>query len=155
MTLKPNWTDFCLRPKTQLYFSQWNWIKEKVRSFHLLITMKLYVYVLEARDLPENNCYVKLQVGKQKSKTRALKITTNAVWNEEFVFKVHDNDEELVLSVFRNDDDLGFFNGSSELMGRVRIQLCSLSAEDNHTLPPTWFSLEKPKTEKYISNVCG
>ena len=126
--------------------------------------MRLYVYVLEGRDFHEKNkCYVKLQVGKHKSKTRALRrpkgIACNLAWNEEFVFRVHDMDDEVVLSVWdQGDDDSGLFHGSGGLVGRVRIPVWSVVAEDNHTLSPTWFSLEKPKTNnaKHVNvNDCG
>ena len=114
------------------------------------------MYVLECQDLHGKNCYVKLQVGKQKSKTRILRNPTNLVWNEEFVFRVHDLDEELVVSVYDHDDDSGFFHGSEGLMGRVRFPVWSVIAEDNHTLTPTWFSLEKPKSNgKHINKDCG
>ncbi|OVA20611.1 C2 calcium-dependent membrane targeting [Macleaya cordata] len=112
--------------------------------------MRLCVYVLEARDLPVKDsegltdAFVKLHVGKYKSKTRVLKKTLNPVWNEEFVFRVHDIDDELIVSVFHHDDH-GFFNAPGDLLGRVRIPLWSVIDEDNQTLPPTWFSLEKDK----------
>ena len=54
--------------------------------------MRLYVYVLEAKDLSVKDSYVKLQVEKHKSKTRILRNTMMPVWNEEFVFRVHDMD---------------------------------------------------------------
>ncbi|PON96729.1 C2- GRAM domain containing protein [Trema orientale] len=120
--------------------------------------MRLYVYVLEGQDLHDKNCYVKLQVGKEKSKTRILRNPRNLVWNEEFVFRVHDLGEELVVSVYVHDDGSGLFHGSNGLMGRVRIPVWSVVAEDNHTLPPTWFSLEKPKSitgKHIISKDCG
>ena len=63
------------------------------------------MYVLEAKDLSVKDSYVKLQVGKHKSKTRILRNTMMPVWNEEFVFRVHDMDEELVVSLFHHDDD--------------------------------------------------
>ncbi|XP_030495656.2 C2 and GRAM domain-containing protein At5g50170 [Cannabis sativa] len=111
--------------------------------------MKLYVYVLEGKDLHVKNCYVKLQVGKQKSKTKILRNpTNNLIWNEEFVFRVHDMDEELIVSVYDHDIDPGFFHGSGGLMGRIRLPIWSVVAEDNHTLAPTWLSLEKPKRNK-------
>lgn len=119
--------------------------------------MRLCVNVLQAMDLPVNECYVKLQVGKSKSKTRVLKVGPNPLWFEEFVFRLHDVDnEELILSIFYHDDDIyGFFNGSRDLVGRVRIPVCSIAAEPNQTLPPTWFSLESPKYGKFSNRDCG
>uniref|UniRef100_A0A2N9GVK6 C2 domain-containing protein n=1 Tax=Fagus sylvatica TaxID=28930 RepID=A0A2N9GVK6_FAGSY len=117
--------------------------------------MRLYVYVLEGKDLSVKDSYVKIQVGKHKSKTRILRNTHMPIWNEEFVFSVHDTDEELVVSLFRHDDEPRVFHGSRDLVGRVRIPAWSIAAEENHTLPPTWFALEKPKSGKFISEDCG
>ncbi|KAK3037535.1 hypothetical protein RJ639_030343 [Escallonia herrerae] len=117
--------------------------------------MRLFVYVLEGKDWPVKDSYVKLQVGKFKSKTRVLKNTTNPVWNEEFVFRVHDMEDELVVSVYHHDDDSGFFIVSGDLVGRVRVPVWSVAGEENHNLPPTWFSLEKPKSHKSINQDCG
>ncbi|KAF3436933.1 hypothetical protein FNV43_RR19686 [Rhamnella rubrinervis] len=117
--------------------------------------MRVYVYVLEGKNLHGKECYVKLQVGRQKSKTRIKKKTTDPVWNEEFVFTLRDMDEEVVLAVFLRDDDSGFFNSSADLMGRIQIPVSSVAAEDNHTMPPTWFPLQRPKAcGKYTSIDC-
>ncbi|EEF51927.1 conserved hypothetical protein [Ricinus communis] len=110
--------------------------------------MRLYVYVLQAKELPVKDSFVTLQIGKHNSKTRVLKDSANPVWNEEFVFRVHDTDVDLVVSVFNYNHD---HRGSGDLLGRVRIPVCSISAENNHSLPPTWFSLEKPLTGKFIN----
>ncbi|KAL5814872.1 hypothetical protein ACOSQ4_025513 [Xanthoceras sorbifolium] len=118
--------------------------------------MRLYVYVLQAKDLLVRDSYVKVQVGKYKSKTRILRNNANPVWNEEFVFRIHDVEvEELVVSVFNHDHDSGFLHTSGDCMGRVRIPVWSVAAENNQVLPPTWFSLEHSKTGKYINTVCG
>jgi Ca2+-dependent lipid-binding protein len=117
--------------------------------------MRLYVYVLEAKDLPVKDSYVKLKVGKHKSKTRISRNTLQPVWNEEFVFSVHDTDEELLVSVFHHFEEPSVFNGSGNLVGRVWIPVWSVAAEKNQTLPPTWFSLEKPKAGKFINKDCG
>ncbi|KAL5718136.1 hypothetical protein ACHQM5_011072 [Ranunculus cassubicifolius] len=111
--------------------------------------MKLYVYVLEARDLHVNggsclDAYVKVKVGKLKSRTRVLKKTRNPVWNEEFVFRVLDVEDDLIVSVFHKDDS-GFFNLSRDLLGQAEISVKSIVSEDDQTLPPTWFSLQVPK----------
>ncbi|XP_021292585.1 C2 and GRAM domain-containing protein At5g50170 isoform X2 [Herrania umbratica] len=117
--------------------------------------MRLYVYVLQAKNLGVEDSYVKLQVGKFKSKTRTLRSTLNPIWNEEFVFRVHDVGEQVVVSVFHHDDDSGFFNASKDLVGRVRIPVWLIADEDNQTLPPTWLSLEEPKTGRFINKDCG
>ncbi|XP_071903699.1 C2 and GRAM domain-containing protein At5g50170 isoform X3 [Coffea arabica] len=114
--------------------------------------MRLFVYLLEGRDLAVKDSYVKLKVGKSKSKTRVLKNTRNPVWNEEFVFRVHDLEDELVLSVYQFNEDSGFFNVAGDLVGRVKIPVWSIVAEKNHYLPPTWFSLQNRKSLKSTTN---
>ncbi|XP_042950527.1 C2 and GRAM domain-containing protein At5g50170 isoform X3 [Carya illinoinensis] len=119
------------------------------------VSMRLYVYVLEAKDLPVKDSYVNLQVGKHKSKTRILRNTIVPVWNDEFVFRVHGTDEELVVSVYHHVEEPKIFSGSGNLLGRIWIPLWSVAAEKNQTLPPTWFPLERPKTGKFINKECG
>ncbi|KAI3942052.1 hypothetical protein MKW92_001768 [Papaver armeniacum] len=122
--------------------------------------MRLYVYVLEAKELSSstlqggatNALVVKLQVGKYKSKTRVLK---NPVWNEEFVFRVHDMDDELIVSVYEynSEQDHGlFFNNvhGELLLGKVRVPVWSVINEDKQTLPPTWFSLNGKDSGKVL-----
>ncbi|CAI0451553.1 unnamed protein product, partial [Linum tenue] len=115
--------------------------------------MNLYVYVLEARDLPVKDAFVvKLRVGKRKSKTRVLRNTANPVWNEEFIFPIHAHDDEnLLVSVFTHHDGAGLFGaGSGDLVGRVSVPVGSVAGEPNQTLPPTWFSLESPSAGKHV-----
>lgn len=117
------------------------------------------MYVLEANDLPvKSSSYVKLQVGKFKSKTRTI-TGSDPVWNEEFVFRVHDLEDEHVLSVYNRDDDDSysrFFNVSGFLLGRIRVPVWTVSGEENECLPPTWFSLTKPKNGKqHVKRKCG
>lgn len=108
--------------------------------------MRLYVYLLEGREWAVKDSYVKLKVGRAKSKTRVVMNTKNPVWNEEFVFRVRDLEDELVVSVYKFNEESGFFNVSKYLVGRVRIPLWSVAAEENQNLPPTWFNLEKRKS---------
>ncbi|CAA0818101.1 C2 and GRAM domain-containing protein [Striga hermonthica] len=122
--------------------------------------MRLYVCLLEGRDLPAKDfCYVKLQVGKCKSRSRVLRSGEKLIWNEEFFFRVHDLEDELVVSVCRHDGDReqhGIFGASSgDCVGRVRVPIWSVVAEENHNLPPTWFSVERPKSAKSINRDCG
>lgn len=67
------------------------------------------------------------------------------------------DDDELVVSVYSYDDEyVGFFNnGVKVLVGRVRIPLWSVAAEENHHLEPTWFSVENYKSNKTIKKECG
>ncbi|PWA38192.1 C2 calcium/lipid-binding and GRAM domain containing protein [Artemisia annua] len=120
--------------------------------------MRLYVYVLEGKDWLVSQSFIKLKVGKSKFRTRVLKDTKNPKWNEEFAFKVDCvDDDELVVSVYSYDDEyVGFFNnGVKVLVGRVRIPLWSVAAEENHHLEPTWFSVENYKSSKTIKKECG
>ncbi|KAJ9567886.1 hypothetical protein OSB04_003852 [Centaurea solstitialis] len=114
--------------------------------------MRLYVYVLEAKNLELEESFVKLRVGKFKSRTRVLKNTKTPIWNEEFAFRVHSLDDQLVVSVYRHRDNeaIGFLKRS--LAGRVRIPLWSIAAEENHHLPPTWFSIQNTKSR---NKECG
>ncbi|KAF8037069.1 hypothetical protein BT93_B0092 [Corymbia citriodora subsp. variegata] len=117
--------------------------------------MRVYVYMLGAEGLPVKDSYVKVQVGKLKSKTRVVERTENPWWNEEFVFRVHDCEEEVVLSVYHHEDSPGLFGSSGELLGRVKIPVWSVADEENRILPPTWFSVGKPKAGKFIRKDCG
>ena len=112
--------------------------------------MRLYVYVLEARGLPTAKpsdggaaaagVYAKLKVGKHKSRTRALRGTLDPVWNQEFVFRMEDDEEgeELEVGVFREAEG----GGGGELLGRVRLPVHAASGEGVQTVPPTWLSLQ-------------
>ncbi|XP_022137255.1 C2 and GRAM domain-containing protein At5g50170 isoform X2 [Momordica charantia] len=117
--------------------------------------MKLYVYVLEAKELHVKDSFAKLRVGRRKAKTRIIRNSSNPVWNEEFVFKFRDVHEELIVSVYEHSDESTFFHGESGLIGRFRIPIWSVAAEDSHTLPPTWFDVRRSKTEKFVSEVAG
>ncbi|KAJ1403301.1 VASt domain [Sesbania bispinosa] len=117
--------------------------------------LRLYVCVLEAKDLPVKNTYVKLKIGKFKSKTRILRNTSNPIWNEEFVFRVHDAEDVLVVSVVNHNDESRVINGFVDFLGEVRIPLGSVAFEEKQTLPPTWFSLQSPKSGKFFNTYCG
>lgn len=112
---------------------------------------KLYVCVLEAKDLPVKNSRVKLKLGKFKYKTRILKNTFNPIWNEEFVFKVKDIAEDvLVVNVVNHSDQ----SKVVDFVGEVRIPV---GFEDNkQILPPTWFELQcSNKNGKFFNKFCG
>ncbi|KAH1126466.1 hypothetical protein AAZX31_06G169700 [Glycine max] len=122
--------------------------------------LRLYVCVLETKDLPVKDTYVTLRLGKLKCKTRILRNTWNPVWNEEFGFKVHGAEDVLVVSVVVNHDNnnkcRSVTNGSVvEFVGEVRIPVGSVAFEDKQTLLPTWFSLESPKSGRFFNKYCG
>ncbi|XP_055828101.1 C2 and GRAM domain-containing protein At5g50170 [Solanum dulcamara] len=117
--------------------------------------MRLYVYLLEGKDWAVEDSYVRLKVGKFKSKTRVLKNTKNPIWNEEFVFRVHDLEDQLVLSVYQHHHNSGIFNVYGDLIGKLKIPVWSVATEENQNLPPTWFSIKKPKSSKSVDKYCG
>ncbi|XP_058102506.1 C2 and GRAM domain-containing protein At5g50170-like isoform X2 [Magnolia sinica] len=115
---------------------------------------KIHVYVLEARDLPPSDggrtdSYVKLRLGKYEARTRVVRKTSNPIWNEEFIFRVDDQDDLIVISVYIDGPDHHhhhldgrFFNGrASCFVGQVRIPISTVLAEEKQMVPPTWFSL--------------
>lgn len=116
---------------------------------------KLYVCVLEAKDLPVKNSRVKLKLGKFKYKTRILRNTFNPIWNEEFVFKVKDIAEDvLVVNVVNHHSDE---SKVVDFVGEVRIPVGEVGFEDNkQILPPTWFELQcSNKNGKFFNKFCG
>ncbi|KAG2298910.1 hypothetical protein Bca4012_010467 [Brassica carinata] len=119
--------------------------------------MRLYVYVLQAKDFPVQETFVVLNVGKHKSKTRVSRGTSNPIWNEEFVFRVGGVEEgdDVVVSVLHHDQNHHQSNVSTGLIGKVRIPLCSVAGEENQTLLPTWFVIEKPSDGKFVNIECG
>ncbi|ERN09973.1 hypothetical protein AMTRI_Chr06g172220 [Amborella trichopoda] len=80
--------------------------------------MKLYVHVIEARGLPAKDLngfsdpFVKVQLGKNKFRTKVVKKNLNPSRNEECCFRVEDLKEELNICVldkykYFNDDFIG------------------------------------------------
>ncbi|MED6170371.1 hypothetical protein PIB30_030223 [Stylosanthes scabra] len=127
--------------------------------------VRLCVCVLEAKDLPVNESYVKLKLGKLKSKTtRIVRNTCNPVWNEEFDLKVHDFEQVLLVSVVSNNthyyhggDGSRVINGGSVeiVIGELRVLVGSVASAEKQTLPPTWFNLESPNSGKFFNKYCG
>ncbi|BAT79465.1 hypothetical protein LR48_Vigan04g066700 [Vigna angularis] len=115
--------------------------------------LRLHVCVLEAKDLPVSATYVKLRLAKLKAKTRILTNTCNPVWNQEFCFRVHDAEDVLLLSVVSHVNECRVTNGYVGFVGEVRIPVGSISFE--HTLLPTWFSLQSPRSGKFFNKYCG
>ncbi|EOA12464.1 hypothetical protein CARUB_v10025800mg [Capsella rubella] len=120
--------------------------------------MRLYVYILQAKDLPAKETFAKLHVGKHKSKTRVARDTSSPIWNEEFVFRIStdvvDEGDDVVVSILHHELDR-YSNVSTGLIGKVRIPLRSVAAEENQTLLPTWFVIEKPSDGKLVNIECG
>ncbi|KAF5943495.1 hypothetical protein HYC85_017572 [Camellia sinensis] len=100
--------------------------------------MKLLVRVIEARNIPAmdpngfSDPYVKLQLGKQKFRSKVVKKCLNPTWCEDFTFKVEDLKEELVVSFLF----LTFWMPIEKSLGTA------------------WYSLQ-PKNKKSKNKDCG
>ena len=109
------------------------------------------VRVVEARvpfDNGLNNPYVRVQLGRQKFKTKVLKKCMNAKWDEEFSFRVNDLDEELIVCVMDEDK---FFH--DDFVGQLKMPISLVFEEESKSLS-SWFSLQ-PKSKKSKSKECG
>lgn len=122
-----------------------------LRSF---VAMQLLVHVIEARGLraldPEelSDPYVRLQLGKNRMKTKVVKKTLDPLWDEEFSFWVGDLHprEKLIVSVLDDDDD--------KLLGRIKVPLRSILDTDNLSLGNSWHQLQ-PKKKNSKNRVRG
>uniref|UniRef100_A0A0E0EMN4 C2 and GRAM domain-containing protein n=1 Tax=Oryza meridionalis TaxID=40149 RepID=A0A0E0EMN4_9ORYZ len=117
--------------------------------------MRLNVRVIEARNLRAmdsngfSDPYVKLQLGKQRFKTKVVKKNLNPAWDQEFSFSVGDVRDVLKLYVY--DEDM---IGIDDFLGQVKVPLEDVLAADNYSLGARWFQLlPKGKTDKAID--CG
>ncbi|KAI4298841.1 hypothetical protein L6164_032357 [Bauhinia variegata] len=117
--------------------------------------MQLLVYVIEAKNLPPmdsnglSDLYVRLQLGKQRFKTKVIKNSSNPQWDEEFSFGVDDLNEELVVSVMDEDK---YFN--DDFVGQVKVPISTVFDEEIKSLGTVWFSLH-PKSKKSKHKDCG
>uniref|UniRef100_A0ACD5Y7V7 Uncharacterized protein n=1 Tax=Avena sativa TaxID=4498 RepID=A0ACD5Y7V7_AVESA len=117
--------------------------------------MRLTVRVIAARNLRAmdfngfSDPYVKLQVGKQRFKTKVVKMNLNPEWDQEFSFAVADVREVLKLDVY--DEDL---IGIDDFLGQVKVPLEDLLAAENLSLGQRWYQL-LPKTKSDKAVDCG
>ncbi|KAJ6991843.1 hypothetical protein NC653_015250 [Populus alba x Populus x berolinensis] len=117
--------------------------------------MKLVVRLIEARSLPPTDpnglrdSYAKLQLGKQKFRTKVVKKNLNPSWGEEFSFKVEDLKEELVVGVLDEDK---YFN--DDIVGQIKVPVSQVFDADNQSLGTVWYSLQ-PKNKKSRFKECG
>ncbi|XP_059663715.1 C2 and GRAM domain-containing protein At1g03370 [Cornus florida] len=117
--------------------------------------MKLLVRVIEARNIPAmdpngfSDPYVKLQLGKQKFRTKVIKKCLNPSWCEGFTFKVEDLKEELVISVLDEDK----FN--DDFVGQIRVPISQVFDADGSTLGTAWYPLQPKGNKKIKSKDCG
>ncbi|KAG8087292.1 hypothetical protein GUJ93_ZPchr0010g9308 [Zizania palustris] len=117
--------------------------------------MRLNVRVIEARNLRAmdsngfSDPYVKLQLGKQRFKTKVVKKNLNPTWDQEFSFSIS-GDALDVLKLYVYDEDM---IGTDDFLGQVKVPLEDVLA-DNFMLGMRWFQLlPKSKTDKAID--CG
>lgn len=117
--------------------------------------MKLLVRVIEARNIPPmdpnglSDPYVKLQLGKQKFKSKVVKKCLNPSWCEEFVFKVDDLKEELLICVLDEDK---YFN--DDFVGQIKVPIAQVFESQDKSLGTAWYTL-LPKNKKLKNKECG
>lgn len=111
--------------------------------------------VIEARNIPATDLnglsdpYVKLQLGKQKFRTKVMKKTLTPSWGEEFSFRVDDLNEELVISVLDEDK---YFN--DDFVGQVKVPVWKVFEAENKSLSSDWYPLQ-PRNKKSKNKECG
>lgn len=117
--------------------------------------MRLTVRVIEARNLRAmdsngfSDPYVKLQLGKQRFKTKVIKMNLNPTWDQEFSFLVGDVKDVLKLDVY--DEDILQMD---DFLGQLRVPLEDVLAADDLSLCTRWYQLlPKGKTNKTVD--CG
>ncbi|KAL0353336.1 UNVERIFIED_CONTAM: C2 and GRAM domain-containing protein [Sesamum angustifolium] len=117
--------------------------------------MKLLVRVIEARNIPAldpngfSDPYVKLQLGRQRFRSKVVKKCLNPSWCEEFTFKVDDLKEELLISVLDEDK---YFN--DDFVGQIKVPVSQVFEAEDKTLGTTWYTLQ-PKNKKAKNKECG
>lgn len=113
------------------------------------------VRVIEARNIPPmdlnglSDPYVKIQLGKQKFRSKVVKKSLNPQWGEEFGFRVDDLNEELLVFVLDEDK---YFN--DDFVGQLRIPVSKVFDSEDKSLGPSWYSLQ-PKNKKSKNKDCG
>jgi len=102
----------------------------------LLLPWKLRLGLIKAQHLPQHlhsahlglmkttDPFVTFDIpGQQEQISKIITNTLNPEWNEEFLFDVHDEKQELVLRVFYWSED-----SKNDLIGDVRLKLSDLSS---------------------------
>ncbi|KAI9123988.1 hypothetical protein K1719_005288 [Acacia pycnantha] len=117
--------------------------------------MKLVVRVIEAKNLPPtdpnglSDPYVKIQLGRQRFKTKVVKKSLNPKWDEEFSFRVDDLNEGLHFCVM--DEDKYFHD---DFVGQLKVPVSLVFEEEIKSLGTAWYSLQ-PKGKKSKNKECG
>ncbi|XP_042040154.1 C2 and GRAM domain-containing protein At1g03370-like isoform X2 [Salvia splendens] len=117
--------------------------------------MNLLVRVSEAKSLPPmesngfTNPYVKLELGRQAFRSKAVKKCLNPLWSEEFIFKVDDLKRKLVVSVL--DEERCFNN---DFVGQIRVPVAWVFEAKDQSLGTSWYTLH-PKSNNAKNKGCG
>ncbi|XP_047968467.1 C2 and GRAM domain-containing protein At1g03370-like isoform X2 [Salvia hispanica] len=117
--------------------------------------MNLLVRVSEAKNLPPmeasgfTNPYVKLELGRQAFRSKAVKKCLNPSWSEEFIFKVDDLKRKLVVSVL--DEERCFNN---DFVGQIRVPVAWVFEAKDQSLGTSWYTLH-PKSNNARNKDCG
>ncbi|KAM7530882.1 hypothetical protein LguiB_034292 [Lonicera macranthoides] len=117
--------------------------------------MKLLVRVIEAKNIPAmdlngfSDPYVKLQLGKQRFKTKVVKKCLNPSWCEEFTFRVEDLKDELAIYVLDEDK---YFN--DDFVGQIKVPVSQVFDANDTSLGTAWYTLQ-PKNKKANNKECG
>lgn len=117
--------------------------------------MKIVVKVIEARNIPAmdlnglSDPYVRIQLGKQKFRTKVVKKCLNPYWGDEFSFRVDDLSDELIISVLDEDK---YFN--DDFVGLIKFPVSKVFDSPDKSLGTCWYSL-LPKSKKSKPKDCG
>ncbi|GAB2224751.1 hypothetical protein Droror1_Dr00005521 [Drosera rotundifolia] len=117
--------------------------------------MRLVVRVIEARNLPAmdvngfSDPYVRLQLGKNRFRTKVVKKCLNPYWGDEFSFRVDDLSDELAVSVMDEDK---YFN--DDFIGQIKVPVSDVFDADDKSLGTAWYALQ-PKSKKSKITDCG
>ncbi|KAK2359151.1 C2 and GRAM domain-containing protein [Trifolium repens] len=118
--------------------------------------MKLVVQVIEAKNLVGldsnsfSDLFVRLKLGKQKFRTKAIKKNMEPKWNEQFNLWVDDLKEKLVISVKGEDKFI-----HNHLIGRVKFPISLVFDEEIKSLGNAWYSLKPKNKKKHKNKECG
>ncbi|XP_045818052.1 C2 and GRAM domain-containing protein At1g03370-like isoform X2 [Trifolium pratense] len=118
--------------------------------------MKLVVQVVEAKNLVGldsngfSDLFVRLKMGKQKFRTKAIKKNLEPKWNEQFNLWVDDLKEKLVISVKGEDKFI-----HNHLIGRVKFPISLVFDEEIKSLGNAWYTLKPKNKKKHKNKECG
>jgi len=123
--------------KSERYTGQ---LHPKFKDLQIMVGSILSIHVVDARDiLPANNytsanCYLKLSLDGQTSKTLSVANNNDPVWDEVIIFDIRTGREKLLVQLY---DVQGGFVSSNNLVGSCEISLESLSEQQQSTLDRT------------------